>query len=128
MATEAHRQIVHVESGRVLIDRARWCDGFASKLRGFTFRRALDPGEGLVLVESGDGRVNSAITMVFVFLELGVIWVNDSGQVVDKALARPWRPSYASQAPARFAVEASPVILEQVELGDHIQFVSLPAG
>lgn len=128
MATQAHRQIVHAESGRILVNQARWCDSFASKLIGFTFRQALDPGEGLVLVESGDSRVNSAITMLFVFLELGIIWVNDAGQVVDKTLARPWRLSYASQAPARFAIEASPTILEQVELGDHIQFVTPPAS
>jgi uncharacterized membrane protein (UPF0127 family) len=128
VATQTHRKIVHAESGRVLVDQARWCDGFASKLRGFMFRRSLEPGEGLVLVESGDGRMNTAIHMLFVFVQLGVIWVNDAGQVVDTALARPWRLSYAPQAPARYVVEASPAILEQVSQGDHIQFVGPTAG
>jgi hypothetical protein len=32
------RQIIHVESGKVLIPQAKWCDSFGSKLRGFIFR------------------------------------------------------------------------------------------
>ena len=117
------RRVVHVESGRVLLPRARWCDSFAGKLRGFTFRRSLAAGEGLVLVERGDSRVSAAITMLFVFFDLAIIWVNDAGQIVDTALARAWRLSYAPQAPARYAVEGHPGLLQQVKTGDHIQFL-----
>lgn len=128
MATHEYRQVVHAESGRVLVSQARWCDNFAGKLRGFMFRQALAPGEGLVLVESGDGRLNTAIHMLFVFVELAVIWANDAGEVVDTVLARPWHLSYAPQAPARYVVETSPAALEQVQRGDHLKFLSLPAG
>lgn len=117
------RSVVHVESGRVLLSRARWCDSFATRLRGFTFRRSLAAGEGLVLVERADSRVSAAITMLFVFFDLAVIWVNDSGQIVDTTLARAWRLSYTPQAPARYAVEGHPSLLQQVKAGDHIQFL-----
>lgn len=117
-----YRRVVQVESGRVLVKRARWCDGFASKLQGFLFRRTLDDGEGLVLVEGRDSRMSTAIHMLFVFLDLGVIWVNGDGEVVDTVRARPWRLSYAPQAPARYVIEAHPDVLHEVGVGDHVRF------
>jgi uncharacterized membrane protein (UPF0127 family) len=114
--------VIHVESGRNLVERARWCDGFASKTRGFTFRKALAPGEGLVLVEDGDSRLGSGITMLFVFMDLGVVWVNGEGLVVDTVVARPWRPSYLPQHPARYAIEGAPEIVHKVSTGDSVQF------
>lgn len=117
-----YRRVVHAESGRVLVERARWCDGFASKLRGFLFRRTLDEGEGLVLVEGRDSRVSTAIHMLFVFLDLGVVWVDDGGEVVDTVRARPWRLSYAPQAPARYVIETHPDVLRNVAVGDHVRF------
>jgi uncharacterized membrane protein (UPF0127 family) len=121
--TTEYCQVVDEHSGRIVLERARWCNTFASRLRGLTFRRSLAPGEGLVLVEKEDSRVNAGITMLFTFIDLGVIWVNDAGQVVDTAVARPWRPSYLPQSPARFAIEADPVILQQVQVGGHLRFI-----
>jgi len=120
------RQIVHVESGEILIPQAKWCDNFATKLRGFTFRRVLGPQDGLVLVEARDNRVNSAITMFFVFFDLGVIWVNDAGEVVGTVVAQQWRLSYAPPAPARYVIEGHPDLVNRVKVGDHIQFVNPP--
>jgi len=48
--------------------------------------------------------------------------VNDAGEVVDTVLAKPWRLSYAPQAPARYVIEGHPRLLELVQVGDHIQF------
>ena len=117
------RRIVHVETGQTLIARAKWCDTFAAKLRGFTFRRRLGRQDGLTLVEKSDSRVTTAIHMLFVFFDLGVIWVNDAGEVVDTVLAKPWRLSYAPSAPARYVIEGRPHLLTAVKPGDHIQFV-----
>lgn len=119
-----YRQLWHVENGRVLLERLQWCDTFATKLRGFTFRRTLAPADGLVLVEKGESRLNTAIHMLFVFFDLGVIWVNDAGEVVDTTLARPWRLSYAPQAPARYVVELHPHLLAEVRVGDHLTFLT----
>lgn len=116
------RKLLHVESGQTLVPRALWCDNFVSKLRGFTFKRKLDMSDGLVLVESSDGRVNTAIHMLFVFFDLGVIWVNGDGEVVDTKVAKAWRTFYSPKASARYVVEIHPEILNQVKLGDHIHF------
>jgi uncharacterized membrane protein (UPF0127 family) len=118
------RQIVHIESGAILIPQAKWCDSFGSKLRGFTFRRQLGLQDGLVLVEAKDNRVNTAIHMLFVFFDLGVIWVNDVGEVVGTVVAKPWRLSYVPPAPARYVIEGQPDLLNRVKVGDHIQFVT----
>ena len=122
------RQIVPVESSEILIPQAKWCDGFGSKLRGFTFRRTLGPQDGLVLVEARDNRVNTAIHMLFVFFDLGVIWVNDAGEVVGTVVAQPWRLSYLPPAPARYVIEGQPEIVNRVQVGDHIQFVNPPGA
>ncbi len=117
-----YREIKLGNDGRILLQRAKWCDNFSDKLRGFTFRRHLAADDGLVLVEKSDSRVAASIHMLFVFFDLGVIWVNDSGEIVDKVLAKPWRLSYVPQAPARYVIEGHPSLLEQVEVGDQIQF------
>lgn len=120
-----YRQIILVGNGHVLIPRARWCHSFGSKLRGFTFHRSLPPQDGLVLVEKGESRLNTAIHMLFVPFALGVIWVNGQGKVVDKVLALPWRLSYAPKAPAQYVIEGHPDILAQVEIGMTVQFRSI---
>ncbi len=120
-----YRQITLAGNGRILIPRAKWCDSFASKLRGFTFRRHLAPDDGLVLVEKGDSRLSTAIHMLFVNFSLGVIWVNSQGQVVDKTVAHPWRLSYAPQAPAQYVIEGHPDILAHVQIGDTVRFNAL---
>lgn len=117
-----YRKIIHQESGRTLIERARWCNSFATKLRGFTFRRTWKAGDGLVLVEGSDSRVSTSIHMLFVFFDLGVLWVNEAGQIVDKTVAKSWGLSYVPQAPARYVIEAHPNIVEQVSIGDTISF------
>lgn len=118
----SYRRVVQTATGEALVPQARWCDSFGSKLRGFTWRRALAPGEGLVLVQPNDSRINSAIHMLFVFFSLGVFWVNDAGHVVDAVLARPWRLHYAPRVPARYVVETHPDVLSHVQIGDEIHF------
>jgi uncharacterized membrane protein (UPF0127 family) len=63
--------------------------------------------------------------MLFTFIELGVIWVNAAGIIVDTVVARPWRPSYLPQAPASYAIEADPAILQRVKAGDRLRFVEV---
>lgn len=119
-------QIFH--NDQLLIPQAKWAASFGRKLRGFTFTRRAPvwppqtAADALVLVENGDGRLNTAIHMLFVSFDLGVVWVNDAGEVVDTVLAKSWRPSYAPQAPARYVLEAHPALLEHIRVGDMIQF------
>ena len=86
------------------------------------FRRSVGADEGLVFVHPRENRVESAIHMFFVPFDLGVIWVNNAGEVVDLVRAKPWRPSYAPQKPASYVIELHPDKLDLVKIGDLIEF------
>jgi uncharacterized membrane protein (UPF0127 family) len=102
--------------------QARWCQSFFSRLGGFTFRSNLEKNEGLVLVEARDSRLDTAIHMFFVWTDLAIAWVNSNNEVVDTALARAWRPFYASSKPARYVIEFHPQRHGEFKAGDHISF------
>jgi len=111
--------------GEVLVPRARWCDAHLCKLRGLTFRRALPPEEGLVLVEARDSRLGAGIHMLCVFFPIAVIWIDSQGDVVDVRLARPFVPAYLPRRPARYILEGVPALLERVQVGDRLEFMPL---
>jgi uncharacterized membrane protein (UPF0127 family) len=104
--------------------RVRYCDTFLCRLRGFTFRRRIEPDDGLLLVQSRDSRFEASIHMLFVPFELSVIWIDTSLTVVDKVLAKPWRLAYLPARPARYILEIHPdrwndyQISEKVELAN----------
>lgn len=102
--------------------RIKFCDTFLSQLRGLTFRSHLSREEGLLLVGKRDSRLDSSIHMLFVLFDLSVIWINSNMQVVDKVLARSWRPAYFSKQPARYVLEIHPERWMDFEIGDRVQF------
>jgi uncharacterized membrane protein (UPF0127 family) len=102
--------------------QALYCDSFLCRLRGLMFRSSLAPGQGLLLVEGRDSRLDTAIHMLFVFMDLGVIWINSEKIVVDSVLARAWRPAYAPRQPARYILEIHPDRLNEFKIGDKIEF------
>ena len=102
--------------------RIKYCDTFFSQLRGLTFRSRLPREEGLLLVGTRDSRLESSIHMLFVLFDLTVVWINSEMQVVDKALARPWRPAYFSKQPAKYVLEVHPDRWGDFETGDKVQF------
>lgn len=101
---------------------AIYCDSFLCRLRGLMFRSSLARDEGLLLVEASDGRLDTAIHMLFVFMDLAVIWINSEKVVVDTVLARSWRPAYAPRQSARYILEIHPDRLEEFKIGDRIEF------
>jgi uncharacterized membrane protein (UPF0127 family) len=102
--------------------RAKYCDSFLCQLRGLMFRRFLAPDEGLLLVQKRENRSESAIHMLFMFIDLTVIWINSAQQVVDVKLARRWRLMYASQSPAKYVLELPADRYEEFQIGDQLQF------
>ncbi len=101
---------------------AVYCASFLCRLRGLTFRRSLPPDQGLLLVQSRDSRMDSSIHMLAVWMSLGIVWINNAGEVVDTCLARPWRLAYFPHKPARYVLEIHPRRLQDFHLGDHILF------
>lgn len=127
MAAQRHVRIVHQDSDRVLVERARWCESRLCRLRGFMFRRRLLPEEALLLVHPEEGILASSIHMLFVFTSLAALWINERGLVTSAQLAKPWRPYYASPEPARYVLEGTPDLLERIAVGDRVRIVALTA-
>jgi uncharacterized membrane protein (UPF0127 family) len=100
----------------------RYCDDFFSRLRGFTFRKEISHEEGLVLVENHNSRIDTSIHMLFVWTDLAVFWVDSSLTVVDKTLAKSWRPFYAPRKPSRYVIELHPARLDDFQIGDTVKF------
>jgi uncharacterized membrane protein (UPF0127 family) len=103
-----------------------FCDSFSSRLRGLMFRPTIAPGEGILLVEPRNSRLNTAIHMFFMNFDIATVWVNASGRVVDKCLARRWRPFYMPSAPAKYTLETHPLRLGDFSRGDQIVFENAP--
>jgi len=101
---------------------ALYCDSFLCRLRGLMFRSSLAPERGLLLVETRESRLDTAIHMLFVFMDLAVIWINSDKVVVDTILARAWRPVYAPRQPARYILEIHPDRLNEFKIGDCVEF------
>jgi len=99
-----------------------FCDSFVCRLRGLTFRSSLDSDKGLMLVEARDSRFDATIHMMFVFMDLGIIWINSEKVVVDSVLARPWSLAYIPRQPARYILEIPPARLNEFKIGDRTDF------
>jgi uncharacterized membrane protein (UPF0127 family) len=102
--------------------QARYCQSFTCRLRGLTFRCRLAPEKGLLLVQARESRSDAGIHMFFVFMDLGVIWINAQGLVVDLKLAKAWRSIIVPQAPAQYVLEVAPQRLNEFEVGDRLTF------
>ncbi|MFZ5881040.1 MAG: DUF192 domain-containing protein [Chloroflexota bacterium] len=99
-----------------------YCDSFLCRLRGLMFRPQLGVDEGLLLVEGRDSRIDSSIHMFFVPFDLAVFWIDSSLTVVDRVIARSWKPAYLPKQPARYILEIHPSRLEDYQIGDRVEF------
>lgn len=100
----------------------KYCDSFLTQFRGLMFRSRLSRDEGLVLVGTRDSRLESSIHMFFVSFDLTVLWVDSNMKVVDKVLAKSWRPMYFSKQPAKYVVEIHPERWGDFEIDDEVVF------
>ena len=102
--------------------RVGYGDSFFDKLRGLMFRTRLARDEGLLLVERRDSRLETSIHMFFVPFDLAVFWINSELTVVDKVIAKSWRPAYFPKADAKFTLEIHPDRFGDYEIGDRVEF------
>lgn len=102
--------------------RVKFCDSFACRLTGLMFRKSLDINEGIVLVIKRDSRADSSIHMFFVPFDLAVFWINNDNEVVDKVIAKSWRPAYFPAKSARYTLEIHPDRFDDYQIGDKVEF------
>jgi uncharacterized membrane protein (UPF0127 family) len=114
--------LVNLTTGEILAQHVTRCESFGQRLRGLMFRRRLDPDEAYLFSCKSESIVEASIHMFFVFFPISVLWMDGEQVVVDKRLARPFRPLYAPQRAAAYFVEGAPQLLERAQVGDRIEF------
>ncbi|MFU8827626.1 MAG: DUF192 domain-containing protein [Brevefilum sp.] len=98
----------------------KYCDTFFSKLIGLMFSNELEPDHGLILVEKKESKANTAIHMLFVNYDITALWLDRNLVVVDKALAKRWRPAYVPKIPAQYVVELHRDHYPSFNIGDQL--------
>ena len=88
------------------------------------FTKSLAPNEGLILVERQEGRLSTSIHMCFMNFDITVLWLDKNQRVIDKALAKKWRPLYLPNKPAQYVVELHKTQFNNFAVGDKLIFVS----
>lgn len=83
----------------------KYCDTFWRKFLGLMFAKELQPDAGIILVDNAESRLNASIHMFFMNYDIAVLWLDKNLVIVDKTLAKRWRPYYAPQKPAQYVVE-----------------------
>ncbi len=101
--------------------QANYCISFACQLRGLTFRRALPPNWGLLLVQHRDSKIDSAIHMFMMWIDLAVVWINAQNKVVDVRPAYRWKSVIVPLAPAKYVLEIPLERLNDFQIGDEIK-------
>jgi uncharacterized membrane protein (UPF0127 family) len=119
---KSERILRNKSTGAIVLKHAKWCQSFWCHFRGLQFVFDLPEDTGLLFVTGSESIVNTSIHMLFMFMDIGVIWLDASGKVVDAKLAKPWRLLYAPQQAAQYYIEAKPSILERVRIGDILTF------
>lgn len=110
------------QTDAIILDRVRLCASFWCHFKGLQLAPPLPDHQGLLFVTGDEGVSSKAIHMFFMRFSIGVIWLDASGRVVDKKLAKPWRPYYAPSSPAQYYLEANPTVLDRVSIGDELRF------
>lgn len=86
------------------------------------FTKSLPARQGLLLVQHSNSVVNSSIHMMFMWMDLAVIWIDDEYFVVDRVLARRWKLAYLPKSAAKYVLETGVSHLGEFEIGDKVSF------
>lgn len=105
---------------------AKYCQSFFCQFRGLMFKKYLPDEQGLLLVQSSDGKVNSSIHMMFMWIDLAVIWINSDYKVVDRVIAQRWKVGYFPKSPAKYVLETGVSHINDFNIDDVVCFLDAP--
>lgn len=102
--------------------RAGLCTSYWCHLWGLSFRRTIPYEWGLILGYRTENRIDPGIHMLGMNFDLGIVWINADGEVVDLRYARKWLSFIIPKKAAKYALEILPQRLEEFQVGDQISF------
>jgi len=92
------------------------------------FTSSLPENGGLLLVQGSESRLNASIHMMFMRIDLAVIWINKDYSVVDRVLARRWKLAYLPRQAAQYVLETNVSNLSDFSIGDKVRFEETTPG
>jgi len=98
----------------------KYCDTFWRKFLGLMFSRELQPDQGIILADNAESKLNASIHMFFMNYDIAVLWLDKDLVIVDKTLAKRWRPYYAPKLPAQYVVELHASRISDFSVGDKL--------
>ena len=101
---------------------AKYCQSFFCQFRGLMFVKSIPEDQGLLLVQAADSRINTSIHMMFMRMDLAVIWINSEYSVIDRVLARRWKMGYFPKSAAKYVLETSVSNFQEFNIGDKVRF------
>ena len=107
---------------------AKYCQSFLCQLRGLMFTSHLPENGGLLLAQGSESRLNASIHMMFMRIDLAVIWINKEYSVVDQVLARKWKLAYLPKQAAQYVLEMNVSNLSDFSIGDKVRFEETALG
>lgn len=60
--------------------------------------------------------------MMFMWMDLAVVWIDGQYSVVDKVLARRWKLAYLPRKAAKYVLETGVFNLSDFNIGDKVLF------
>jgi uncharacterized membrane protein (UPF0127 family) len=116
--------LTNITTGKMIARKIVHCNTYWTRLRGLMFRssHAVADEQVYIFGEKRESVAQTTIHMFFVFFPIAVVWLDAEKRVVDKKLAKPFRPIYAPNGPAQYFVEGHPSLLERVTAGDQLDF------
>jgi hypothetical protein len=105
---------------------AKYCQSFFCQFRGLMFKKNLPDGQGLLLVQSTDSKINASIHMMFMWIDLAVIWINSDYIIVDRIFAKRWKMGYFPKSPAKYVLETGVSHINDFNIGDVVTFEDAP--
>jgi uncharacterized protein len=98
--------VLKKSDGAVIATEVEMADTVLKKTVGVMFRRHLPPGFAMIFDMGLKSRAGIAIHMVFVFVSIDVVFLDDTRTIVDiKHRLRPWIGVAFPKKAARYAIE-----------------------
>lgn len=97
-----------------------YMDSFIKRLKGLMFTNQIIENEGALFVNRSENRLDSAIHMFFMNYDIAVFWMNNRNVIVDKLIARKWRPIYYPKAKASKILETHVNNFEKIQIGEQL--------
>ncbi len=88
------------------------------------FTKSLYPDTGILLSQPRESKIDSAIHMFFMNYDICVLWLDKNFTVVDKIIAKRWRPAYISSQAAQHVLECHPSQFELFAIGDKLELLN----